>query len=65
MLLAGLGIFICFYIFNFDSMSETELLNNVLYWYIPLIFGVFGLAAIRLHKAMDRDSNPIGFLISG
>ncbi len=63
--LAGLGIFVYLYMFNFDNMSETELVNNVLYWYTPLIFGLFGLMALRLKKTIDPDSSAINHLFSG
>ena len=61
----GLGIFVYLYMFNFDNMSETELVNNVLYWYTPLIFGLFGLMALRLKKTIDPDSSAITHLFSG
>ena len=64
-LLTGMGILIFYYLFNFDNMSETELVNNVLYWYFPLIFGLFGLMALRLQKRLDPDTSAIKFIFSG
>lgn len=62
----GLGLLIYFYGFNFDNMSETELVNSVLYWYVPLIFGVYGLIALRIKSKMgDSEMSPIKFLFSG
>ena len=53
---AGIGIAVYFYLFNFDNMSETELVNSVLYWYIPLVFGLFGLTALRVKKTADENT---------
>lgn len=64
-LLTGIGIFVFYYMFNFNNMSETELINKVLYWYTPLIFGIFGLTALRLKKRMGPDSSAIKFMFSG
>ena len=65
-ILSSIGILIYFYVFNFDSMSETELVNSVLYWYVPLIFGIYGLIASRLKSKMgDTTMSPIKYLFSG
>lgn len=65
-ILSGLGILIYLYVLNFDTMSETELVNSVLYWYVPLIFGVYGIIASRLKSKMrDTELSPIKYLFSG
>jgi len=61
----GVGIFIYIYMFNFNEMSEDDLVNNVLYWYTPLIFGLFGLMALRVKKTIDGDSSAINHIFSG
>lgn len=62
----GLGLLVYFYAFNFDNMSETELVDSVLYWYLPLIFGVYGIIALRVKLKMgDTEMSPIKFLFSG
>ena len=40
-------------------MSETELVNSVLYWYIPLVFGMYGLTALRLKKNATEDDTSV------
>jgi len=65
-LLVGLGLCIYFYIFNFDNMSETMLINSVLYWYMPLTFGLYGLAARRISSTIeDSSQSAMGHLFSG
>ncbi|NND64022.1 MAG: hypothetical protein HKN48_12600 [Flavobacteriaceae bacterium] len=65
-ILFGLAIAVYFYFFNFDNMSETELVNSVLYWYVPLIFGIYGIIATRIKSRMgDLDMSPIKYLFSG
>ena len=65
-LAAGLGLFVYFYFFNFDNMSETQLLDAVLYWYIPLIFGLYGLLALRIKTYIgDAETNVIKHTFSG
>ncbi|MCB0401810.1 MAG: hypothetical protein KDD41_06985 [Flavobacteriales bacterium] len=62
----GLGLFIYFYLFNFNSMSETKLLEVVLYWYTPLIFGLYGLTALRIAKTIgEKNNHAISHLFSG
>lgn len=62
----GIGLLIYFYLFNFDNMSETELVNSVLYWYVPLIFGIYGIIASRIKSKMeDPDMSAVKFLFSG
>lgn len=47
-------------------MSETELLEVVLYWYTPLVFGLYGLTALRIHNTIgDGNNNAISHLFSG
>ncbi len=38
-------------------MSETMLVDAVLYWYVPLIFGLYGLTGLRINKTIDADNN--------
>jgi hypothetical protein len=64
----GLGVilFFYFYLFNFDNMSETRLLEVVLYWYSPLIFGLYGLIALRIHNTIgEGNNNAVSHLFSG
>lgn len=62
----GIALLVYYYVFNFDSMSETELVNSVLNWYAPLIFGVYGLIALRIKSKMgDSELSLTKFLISG
>jgi hypothetical protein len=56
-LFLGLGLCIYFYFINFDNMSETMLVNSVLYWYVPVIFGLYGLTALRISKTIDVSSD--------
>ncbi|MDF1673537.1 MAG: hypothetical protein P1U41_08525 [Vicingaceae bacterium] len=65
-LLFGLSLFIYFYLFNFDNMSETRLVEVVLYWYSPLAFGLYGLIALRISNTIGEDNdNAIKHLFSG
>jgi len=65
-LIAGLGTFVYFYFFNFDNMSETQLVNSVLYWYIPLAFGLYGLIALRITNRMpDLKKSVLIYIFSG
>jgi len=62
----GLGLLIYFYVFNFDNMSETKLVNSVLYWYVPFVFGIYGLTALRVKKKMPADqANVLSYSFSG
>ena len=63
--LVGLGLFVYFYFFNFDNMSETRLLEVVLYWYVPLAFGLYGLVALRIKNRIPKDSkNVLSYIFS-
>ncbi len=64
-LVVGLVIVIYFYFINFDNMSETELVNSVLYWYVPLIFGLYGLMGIRIKRTIEDGNGAIKHLFSG
>jgi len=55
----SLGLIFYLYFINFDNMSETELVNSVLYWYIPLVFGMYGLTALRLKKNATEDDTSV------
>ncbi len=47
-------------------MSETRLLEVVLYWYTPLIFGIYGLTAMRIAKTIgEENNNAVSHLFSG
>ena len=62
----GLCLFIYFYLFNFDNMSESRLLEVVLYWYTPLVFGLYGLVALRIKKTItEGHNNTVQHLFSG
>lgn len=58
-ILFGFGLCCYFYLVIFDDMSETELLNSVLYWYTPFVFGLYGLSAIRVKKNMRNQSQSV------
>ncbi len=65
-LVIGLGLFVYFYFFNFDNMSETQLVNSVLYWYVPLAFGLYGLIALRIKNRMPETyKNVLPYVFSG
>ena len=65
-LIAGLGVFVYFYFFNFDNMSETQLVNSILYWYLPLAFGLYGLIALRITNRMpDPKKSVLIYIFSG
>lgn len=53
----GVGIAAYFYLVNFDNMSETELLNSVLFWFFPLVFGLYGFAAEKLASLEQSNAN--------
>ena len=62
----GIGLLVYFYLFNFDNMSETQLVNSVLYWYVPLIFGIYGIIAARIKsKITDPEMSAVKYLFSG
>ena len=63
----GLGLTLLVYIYglNFNTLSETELVNSVLYWYIPTIFGLYGLAANRIKSGIEVDVSAISHVIKG
>ena len=42
------------YGFAFDDFSETELLQATLFWYLPLVFGIYGRTATKIEHSMDR-----------
>ena len=42
------------YGYAFDDFSETELLQATLFWYLPLVFGIYGRAATKIKQSMDR-----------
>ena len=63
---AGLGLFIYYYFFNFDNMSETRLLEVVLFWYVPLAFGLYGLVAMRIKNRIPKESKGVlHYIFSG
>jgi hypothetical protein len=65
-ILIGLAVFVYFYFFNFDNMSETQLVNSVLYWYIPLAFGLYGLIALRIKNRIPKtETSVFRYVFSG
>ncbi len=65
-ILAALGLLVYFYLINFDNMSETELVNSVLYWYVPLVFGLYGITALRIAKGAEAAGmTSVKYLFSG
>ncbi len=42
------------YGYAFDDFSERELLQATLFWYLPLVFGIYGRAATKIKQSMDR-----------
>ena len=42
------------YGYAFDEFSETELLQATLFWYLPLVFGIYGRTATKIKQSMDR-----------
>ena len=42
------------YGYAFDDCSETELLQATLFWYLPLVFGIYGRTATKIKQSMDR-----------
>ena len=64
-LIGGLGLLIYIYVFNFGSMSETELINNVLYWYIPVTFGLYALAATSVKGGVKEGASALSYILKG
>lgn len=65
-MLFGVGIMVYFYGINFDNMSEEMLVNSVLYWYVPLTFGLYGIAAFKVKKlAETQQGNAVQLMFSG
>jgi len=47
-------------------MSETDLVTYATTWYIPLIFGIYGLYAVRIQEKVEpEDTNALKFVFSG
>jgi hypothetical protein len=42
------------YGYAFDEFSEAELLQATLFWYLPLVFGIYGRTATKIEHSMDR-----------
>ena len=65
-LILGLGVAIYFYGINFDNMSETMLVNSVLFWYVPITFGLYGTAALKIKNlAISENGNAVQLMFSG
>lgn len=65
-ILLGLGVMVYFYGINFDNMSEEMLVNSVLFWYVPLTFGLYGIAAYKVKKLSESQSgNAVQLMFSG
>lgn len=50
----GTVLFAYAYLVHFDSMSETELLELGPVWLLPLAFGLYGLAAEKAIRLVER-----------
>ncbi|PLX09803.1 MAG: hypothetical protein C0596_00530 [Marinilabiliales bacterium] len=62
----GFGMLVYFYGFNFDNMSEEQLIDTVLYWYVPLTFGLYGIVAYLVRKtASNNQARAIQLMFSG
>ncbi len=61
----GFGIFVYFYIINFNNMSESDLVAYATAWYIPLIFGLYGLYSVYIQEKAGQDTNALTFVFSG
>ena len=48
---------ILIYFVFFDSFSETVLVQMTAFWFLPLIFGLYGLVATKIFKKGD-DGTP-------
>ena len=47
-------------------MSETDLVAYATLWYIPLVFGLYGLYALQIQKKVSaEDTNALRFIFSG
>lgn len=53
-ILAGLGSVVYFYGITFDDLSETELITLIPYWFLPLIFGIYGFVAEKLNTMVSE-----------
>ncbi len=51
-LLAAILIYFVF----FDSFSETTLIQMTAFWFLPLIFGLYGLVATKIFKKGDAGT---------
>ena len=40
----------------FDSFSETELIGMSAFWFLPFIFGIYGLVAMRFMPEENADN---------
>lgn len=38
----------------FDSLSETELVQITVLWFLPIVIGVYGLASLKLVRMRDE-----------
>ena len=53
-ILIALTLIIYIYGIAFDDFSESELIQATLLWYLPLVFGIYGRTATKLHYARNR-----------
>lgn len=53
-ILTGLGLIVFIYGFAFDNLSENQLVQATLYWYTPLIFGIYGRTAVQLRHLLPQ-----------
>ena len=63
-LVFGLAIVFYIYLFNFDSYSETTLVRLTPFWFIPIVFGYYGLVSQRMSaKIRGTSYNTIADLL--
>jgi hypothetical protein len=63
--LAGLVMMIALYVFMFDSVSETELVNLSPIWFLLLVFGTCGMHAEKaVHLVLSKKAQTFGEALS-
>lgn len=56
LVLIGVSVFLLTFL-NAGRLSEQQLIDRILYWYIPIVFGLNGFAATRLAKIIGPEDN--------
>lgn len=54
----GLGLFVYVYGIEFDSYSESALIQMTPVWFLPLFFGIYGFVAEKLIHMVDEGKAP-------